>query len=527
MRTDLINWSRFEQCNSANLTSAFENMCRMQFNRFFFDGKAILTSSPNNPGIEVEPVLHLSTNKHISFQAKYFTSNIDYGSIERSMKAAIMNYSGKLDVIYLYCNKDFAYIAPSFVRFKNALCAANICLIAVTNAEILNQIIGNRYLVIAARYFQNESINADWFAQKVELSLSELEPRYTRGFNVEVEYEQQLSLFAFMQGAIDYLNNKRAGTIKGIKDLRPFLSKYWDFIDETIIRLKNISDINSGNALDCLGWYDLICEGRNFEIRVMEQELDELISKVHSEKNANRRNNLLNERTYLERFLNALYDIRIDETERRLLQSKVLILKGNAGTGKSHLLGTFSKMRIDSGDPTILLLGQTFLSDHPVEQQILENLGLNYFFDELLDILDGMGIEGNRQVIIIIDSINESTNKDIWKSSLSRIFDKIETCQNVRLILSIRTGYERLTFTDAVTKYINDGSASQIVHYGFADNTIEATMQFFDYYKIPFGASDLLQHEFSNPLMLKLYCETRKSNPASLFDDKVNYFSHK
>ena len=33
-----ITWSQFEICN-ADTRIAFENMCRMLFNNFFFDGK--------------------------------------------------------------------------------------------------------------------------------------------------------------------------------------------------------------------------------------------------------------------------------------------------------------------------------------------------------------------------------------------------------------------------------------------------------------------------------------------------------
>ena len=68
-----ITWSQFEICN-ADTRIAFENMCRMLFNNFFFDGKGLFHSDPNNPGTETVPVLHEKTGKRISFQAKYFSS---------------------------------------------------------------------------------------------------------------------------------------------------------------------------------------------------------------------------------------------------------------------------------------------------------------------------------------------------------------------------------------------------------------------------------------------------------------------
>ena len=66
-------WSRFEECNT-DTTTAFENMCRILFKKKFVDENTLLVSAPNNPGIEVEPVLEKNTGERISFQAKYFST---------------------------------------------------------------------------------------------------------------------------------------------------------------------------------------------------------------------------------------------------------------------------------------------------------------------------------------------------------------------------------------------------------------------------------------------------------------------
>ena len=99
-----ITWSQFETCNP-NTQTAFENMCRLLFNRFFFDNEAILHSNPNNPGVEVNPAVCLKADKRISFQAKYFSA-LDYAQIKHSVEQTVKYYSGQLDVMYLYCNKD-------------------------------------------------------------------------------------------------------------------------------------------------------------------------------------------------------------------------------------------------------------------------------------------------------------------------------------------------------------------------------------------------------------------------------------
>lgn len=107
-----VSWESFAVCNQ-NPQKSFENMCRWLFNDFFFAGKALFHSEPNNPGVEVLPKLHTESKKRISFQAKYFSS-IDYEQIKHSAKQAVKYYGDELDIIYLYCNKDVTTTSKSY-----------------------------------------------------------------------------------------------------------------------------------------------------------------------------------------------------------------------------------------------------------------------------------------------------------------------------------------------------------------------------------------------------------------------------
>ncbi len=93
-----LNWTQFESCNPDS-QYAFERMCRLLFNHYFFDGKAIMHSNPNNPGIEILPIKEVSSNKRISFQSKYLSTN-DYAQIKYSAIKTIEHCAGKLDVLY-------------------------------------------------------------------------------------------------------------------------------------------------------------------------------------------------------------------------------------------------------------------------------------------------------------------------------------------------------------------------------------------------------------------------------------------
>ena len=133
-----VSWTQFELCN-ANPQTAFENMCRWLFNEFFFDGKALLHSDPNNPGVEVVPVYHSESKKRISFQAKYFYV-MDYEQIKHSARAAVSHYAGQLDVIYLYCNKDVTTSSQGYKAIESILDPHGIEIVSITNQEIFTQV---------------------------------------------------------------------------------------------------------------------------------------------------------------------------------------------------------------------------------------------------------------------------------------------------------------------------------------------------------------------------------------------------
>ena len=114
-----VSWESFGVCNQ-NPRDAFEKMCRWLFNDFFFEGKALLHSNPNNAGIEVIPVLHIPTNKRISFQAKYFSA-MDYEQIKHSARKTIEYYADKIDTIYLYCNKDVTTTSKGYIEVEKIL----------------------------------------------------------------------------------------------------------------------------------------------------------------------------------------------------------------------------------------------------------------------------------------------------------------------------------------------------------------------------------------------------------------------
>ena len=120
MKKHIISWASFEVCN-ANTEEAFEYMCGTLFCRTQATEGTILRYNPQNPGVECEPAIEKGTGKRISFQAKYFSSRVGYSKIEESAKKTIEYYSGKVDKVFLYCNKDLQLSGNQYLRIEGLL----------------------------------------------------------------------------------------------------------------------------------------------------------------------------------------------------------------------------------------------------------------------------------------------------------------------------------------------------------------------------------------------------------------------
>ncbi|MDR7665443.1 hypothetical protein RG963_06520 [Methanosarcina sp. Z-7115] len=208
----------------------------------------------------------------------------------------------------------------------------------------------------------------------------------------------------------------------------------------------------------------------------------------------------------LEQFLSLL-----TSNKTKLSFSKIVLLKGPAGIGKTHLIIDHALSRKDRGAISLVFYGEDFDHDEPWTT-ISRKLGLsgNLSRDEFFECLSIASEETQEPVLIYIDALNESKNHKKWKTWFPLICEQIRPYPKILLCVSCRDTYINEIFSD-----IN--SISQIDHNGFSGCEFEAITEFFNYYKIEHPTSPLLQKEFTNPLFLHLVCSTLKDKePSSL-----------
>ena len=136
-----------------------------------------------------------------------------------------------------------------------------------------------------------------------------------------------------------------------------------------------------------------------------------------------------------------------------------------------------------------------------------------------------LGAQANCYACLLIDAINESPYRDIWKTGLPSLIAQINKFEHIKIVISVRSGYERLVFNDFIIEGIETNKISNIVHSGFREESIEATLIFLNYYGIPFLPSYFLQAEMTNPLFLTLFCKHytgENFDMFTLFDRLIN-----
>lgn len=501
-----ISWACFENCN-ANRQGAFENMCRLLFKHSFLAPDDILTINPNNPGVEIEPVYSPRLNMRISYQAKYFDTRIGYSQISHSMDKTIEYYKGKIDRVYLYCNRGITLKSAAYKAIKSKLDDNGIELIPICNEAILDAVIEDP--IVSSAYFHLSQLTDKWFHDMLEDSLVSLGDRYNGEFNVTTPSEDQLNLFLRNSQAVAFVNRRKEELNKRLYDARwkyhqnPLYAKMKRIVDD-------IPDITATNIDDCVCWHSKLTESCRVELLecncLIDEKEQQLVSKEHP-LSPNEQKRIQKEILDLRELIGYPSQLVFEGSEKALLRSRVLIVKGDAGTGKSQLFANAAERSLSVGQPAVLLLGMKFISDNLLEEQLVRLLRFNESTDILLSKLEAIGECKNQLVCIYVDALNESANKQVWKTGLHSFILRLSKYEHLRLAISFRNKYDHILLGNSVDNLKSDGTIAEITHSGFLNVSLDATATFMNHYNIPFLPSYSLHPEMTNPLFLTLFCK--------------------
>ena len=217
-------------------------------------------------------------------------------------------------------------------------------------------------------------------------------------------------------------------------------------------------------------------------------------------------------------FIYELDELRelLNSKELELANNPYLLLYGEAGIGKSHLLGDVVNKRNSYGYKSVFILGQHLNSREDPRLQILQKLQVKVSFEEFLKTLNELAERDQKRIIIFIDAINEGQGKYFWPDHIRSFVNEIKNYKWLGLVFSIRTSYKSLIIPNELCSELG---IIELEHYGFSGVEYEASKLFFSYYGIEYPNTPLLHPEFQNPLFLKLFCEGLQKNGLSRIPD--------
>ena len=187
----------------------------------------------------------------------------------------------------------------------------------------------------------------------------------------------------------------------------------------------------------------------------------------------------------------------------KVLYEPYLLVSGEWGTGKTHLLCDFTQYRIGCNQATILVLAKNFQGS--VVAEICSRIESEDTVAEVFDRLDVMAYETGERAVVILDGVNEGRRRE-WREAVATFLALIADRPNIGLILTCRTPFEHIAI-----KQKDLAKFHKIVHFGFDDQEFDAQAAFFQYFNLPLPEVPLLDREFSRPLTLKLICQSLQS----------------
>ncbi|GFD65236.1 hypothetical protein ksw1_12130 [Staphylococcus aureus] len=357
-------------------------------------------------------------------------------------------------------------------------------------------------------YLKEEFIN-----EKLEFNISNLASRYTANNDVDTINNKIIE-------GISITNNFKYTNISYLKELKGYIEN--DILDKMKSKYAkniylNFKKIFSNLEQSVNNYLEL--EEEFEEKKKYLSEIYELIDEInidpyiflteHNECNIYKisENEKLELQTYMSKIEKVLlkYQTYLKETCKECLFYPYLLVQGEAGIGKSHLLAHLSKKLRDENHIIYLFLGQFFTKNEDPWHQILNDLEVTNSVDNFLRSISNKAKETKKRAFIIIDALNEGEGKRLWGNYFQSFINHIKKYSNIALIFSIRTPFEDVILPKNA---IQDNNIVVFQHEGFSkEENYNPIVSFCDFYGLELPKLPILNPEFNNPLFLKLMCE--------------------
>ena len=530
-----FNWNDIRSLNGSQ-ANGFEELCAQLARAESPDGAKFVRKGTPDAGVECYCIL--PDGSEWGWQAKYFDTlgNSQWQQLDKSVKTALDNHP-KL-VRYFVCiplDRPDARIEGQksamqrwnerVEKWERWAQKRDMCVEFVWwgSSELLERLSQNKHIGRRYFWFNQRGFDNEWFQTRLDEAVEVAGPRYTPEVHVDLPIARDLELFGRTESAFDavkslareirkelqYTNSSDStqedpSKIPALDDLLKAGNKILktfsllEYKPDGILSFPAIiKEIDSANCLASKAEKILFGLAREYDAK-------------HQEENdySPHRNNPFVQRTHrIDRLQSKLREVHSSLSHAdEFINNNLMILNGKAGTGKTHLLCDFAKRRIASKAPTVLLMGQRFVTNDSPRTQMLQQLDLpNVSAAEFVGALEAAAQAADCRALLIIDALNEGQGRSIWPDNLAAFLSALEKSPWIGVLLSVRSTYEDVIIPEDIRK-----RAVTVIHEGFANHEYDATRMYCEHYGLELPSTPILQPEFQNPLLLKTLCRGLK-----------------
>ena len=533
-----LNWDKLR--SDPAVSASFEALCcQLASEEQVPENSQFIRKAPPDSGIEC--FWRLPNDSEWGWQAKYFRTSptpSQWKQIDSSVKRALETHPNLKK--YFLCLpidlSDARKTGRKSARDKweehvnNWKQISNIEFVYWGDFEIAGKLNDQKHDGSRKYFFDKEFLPSDWFDRKLKESLKDAGPRYSSVMNVKLPISRTFDILGRTPEFYKMLKQDTRDILRDFQYSKndqkvSVAASEFDQLNSKIYSITKI--LNSDKS-----------EHKPINFKKIHEEcvtackvIHEIILKLEDKAKTNIEKH--NENDFrIKNFNNKIYHLWELQKRLRKLQewtesdccrvanSGALLLRGDAGTGKTHLLCDIANQRIKSKRFSILLHGGHFTNGNP-KQWILNELDLDCTFDEFLGALNAVGQINNSKTLIMIDALNEGAGPQIWQKYLAGFLQTISMYPWIGMAMSVRTSYEEIV----IPKHIESETLSRFTHTGFESKTNEAMEIFFDNNGIERPRVPLLVPEFSNPQFLVILCKGLKDKNLTKIPNELKGLS--
>lgn len=501
-----------------------EFVCQLARKEKFPNAKKFVRKGKPDGGVECYRLLE--DDGIVAWQAKYFCKAFDdsqYQQIDRSVREALESHPNlKRYIIAVPTDPSDAHVTGR-MSMKERIDGYVVRWLEI-NPHVSFEFWWASDLIGKLQDPSNQGMLRFWFGEHEftdedlirfnSSSIKDLGKRYTPKLNVEVEAVEYFEILSRGESLVRFLEEKlkQAEDVCGRIEKEKYCCEALEKIESVRKAIKQIKETN------IIGIDNIPLD----EFLTALMSLGEMVQEIA--------NGIVDKEKTTEeerRKSRKIYELGIDvlhvyndlhQDMMKLINDPILILEGEAGVGKSHLLADVVKRREKEQQFSLFFLGQKFITDEEPFSQMMKMLYYTGSSEELLEMLEAKAETTGHRIIIFIDAINEGHGLTIWQNNIRSFIDKIRQYPWIGLVLSIRTSYSPLILPWNEFGY---NFCVWARHYGFGNNTQKAIRLYFKEYDILYPSIPLLNSEFKNPLFLYLFCEGMKKNGYRKMPDGI------